>query len=75
MESVWPRRLVASCNIKKETMETETGYGRYTVTGMIYNLEIQALREAHQLDLYHLKQSNPANIKQFSITISKGSPQ
>lgn len=56
-------------------METETGYGRYPVKGMIYNLEIQALREAHQLDLYHLKQSNPANIKQFSITISKGSPQ
>lgn len=41
---------------------------------MTYNLETQAVREAHQLDLYHLRQSNPANIKQFSITISKCTP-
>lgn len=62
IEKMIPRKLRPGC-------------GRYPVKGMIYHLEIQAAREAHQLGLYHLKQSNPANIEQFCITISKCSPQ
>lgn len=47
------------------------GCGRCPVKEMIYNLEIQAAREAHQLVLHRPRQSNPANIKQFCIPISK----
>ena len=70
-----PRRAVASCNIKNDTTKLTPSCGRYLVKRMIYNLEMQAARGAQQPGLYHLKQSNPANIKQFCITISKCSPQ